>query len=90
MTVTVTGDPGTTVKELKPTVTPAGAEADRETAFATELISATVRVKAAEEPAATVPLAADAASVKSGRAEFDPQADTSRAPSTEPRPVARL
>lgn len=50
-TVTVTGEPGRTVDELKLTLTPASVEADKVTAFLAEPLSVTEMMKEAEFPA---------------------------------------
>ena len=90
VTVTVTGSPGSTVDELKPTLRPAGTDALRLTAFCAEPLSVTPIVKLAGSPASAVPPIAEAVIVKSAELDAVPQSFTSSAPFTEPRPVARL
>jgi len=90
--VTVAFVPGVMDAGCTATVTPVGALAVRATAFFAVPLSVAPMVNAAELPTSTVPELAEAVSAKSTLdvAAPEPHALTSNAPSTEPKPVARL
>jgi hypothetical protein len=89
--VAVADVPGTIDAGLKLTVTPAGAFAVNATAFLPAPLSVTLSVSVVVLPTCTVPVVAEGANAKSGPVAVPPpHALTSSAPSTDPRPVARL
>jgi hypothetical protein len=89
--VTVEEAPEANEAGLKLTVTPAGDLAVKATVFMALPLSVTPMVKVVEFPVCTVPLLAEALRVKSLLdAAPLPHALSKSAPSTEPRPVARL
>jgi len=88
--VTVAAVPGAIDPGCTATVTTLGAFAVSATAFLAAPLSVTLTVNAAVRPATTVAPVAEAVSAKSAPAASAPHWLTSSAPSTEPRPVARL
>ena len=89
--VTLADVPGVIDVGLKLTVTPVGAFAVSATAFLPVPLSVTLSVKVAVSLTCTVPVVAEAVSAKSGPVLVPPpHAVTSSAPSTDPKPVARL